>query len=141
MSASQIAQMPSRGLVSQRCPGINTLMPNQTRSFDGFHISYARSLPEYGCATTALVLAERVFFVLDGNHAEDMVAAALRAGLQGCIELFLERIHLANRLSEHRAAAGMTPDPFDLHVTTLHLIGQHNVDRIVAASVPPTILL
>lgn len=133
MSASQIAQMRSRGLVSQRCPGINTLMPNQTRCFDGFHISYARHLPEYGCPTTALVLGGRVFFVLNGNHAADMVDAAMRDGLQGCIDLFLERIHLANDLSEHPAAAGVAVDPFELHPTTLALLGHATVDRIVAA--------
>ena len=75
----------------------------------------------------------RVFFILNGYHADDMVDAAEQNGIQGCIGLFINRINLANQLSEHCMAVGMVADPFGLYQTTVELIGQQSVDRIVEA--------
>jgi hypothetical protein len=104
-----------------------------TRSFDGFYVSHARHISHYGCETTALVLQDRVFFVLNGNHADAMVGAATQGGIHGCIDLFIDRIGQANRFSEHCMAAGVVADPFNLRQTTLDLIGQSNIDRIARA--------
>lgn len=138
MTTSPTAQMMTSGFTNVRCPGTNELMPNLVRNFDGFHISYARHIREYGEPTTALVLGGRVFLVLSGNHAIDMIEAAQRDGVQGCIDLFIARIGQANRLSEHRAAVGIDEDPFGLYPTTLQMIGQHSIERISAALRSPT---
>ena len=127
-----IPQLPSRGLVSQRCPVTRELAPNRACAFDGFHISYNPRTADYGCATTALVLRGRVHFVLNGDHATDLIDAAEQHGIQGCIDIFIDRMHEANACSEHCMAAGVSADPFLLYPTTIDLIGQHNVDRIAA---------
>lgn len=126
-------QVINSGLASQRCPVTGEVMSNMTRSFDGFHISYARYLPHYGCDTTALVLNDRVFLILNGYHADDMVNAAVERGIQGCIDIFIDRIQQANNLSEHDMAVGLAADPFELYQTTVELIGQQNIDRLKQA--------
>jgi len=123
----------SSGFSAQQCPVTHEVMPNVTRNFKGFHISYARYLSHYGCDTTALVLQGRVFFILNGDHADALAEAAELSGIQGCIDLFIERIDQANRLSEHCMAIGLVADPFELYPTTLKLIGQHSIDRIAQA--------
>lgn len=51
----------------------NTILEGEN---DNFYLSYNSSISGYGCATTALVLSERghseVYFVLNGNHVDDM---------------------------------------------------------------------
>ena len=133
-TAMQTRIMIDRGFSTQRIPVTNEVMPNLTRNFKGFHVSYVRFIPHYGRDTTALVLQGRVFFVLNGDHAVDMVEAAERNGIQGCIDLFIERIDQSNEHSEHRMAVGVAADPFGLHATTLEMIGQDNVERIIAAA-------
>ena len=133
MTTTQTSASRSRALASQRCPVTNAIQPNRVRNFDGFHVSYNPHSADYGCDTTALVLQGRVFFVLNGDHAADLLDAAEQRGLQGCVDLFIARIDHANAISEHRMAVGAAPDPFGLQPTTLDMIGQRNVDRIVAA--------
>ncbi|APO97762.1 hypothetical protein BI312_24435 (plasmid) [Xanthomonas citri pv. citri] len=133
MNTSQISRNTANSLSSQRCPVTRQLATNRVRNFDRFHISYNNHTSDYGCVTTALVLDERVFFVLNKCHVREMVDAAERDGIQGCVDLFITRIHDANERSEHRMAAGLAADPFGLHRTTIDVIGQANVDRIAGA--------
>jgi len=133
MNTAPISGSNNRQLSSQRCPVTNALQPNRVRNFEGFHISYNPHRADYGCDTTALVLQGRVFFVLNGDHAADLLDAAEQGGLQSCVDLFIARIERANAISEHRMAVGAAPDPFGLQPTTLDMIGQCNVDRIAAA--------
>jgi tRNA1(Val) A37 N6-methylase TrmN6 len=105
-------------------------MPNRVRNVNRFHISYNNHAADYGCATTALVLNGRVFFVLNGDHVCEMIDAAERHGIQGCVDTFIERINDANDRSEHRMAAGPVADPFGFYRTAFDVIGQGNVDRI-----------
>lgn len=133
MHISSITDLAAHGFASVHCPVTHQVMPNMTRSFGDYAISYCGFLSHYGSDTTALVLQGRVFFVLNGYHAATLVAAAEEQGLQGCINLFIENIGQANRLSEHRMAACLIDDPFQLHGTTLAMIGQNNIDRIIAA--------
>lgn len=133
MNTSQISRHTANGLSSQRCPVTRQLTPNRVRNFDRFHISYNNHTSDYGCVTTALVLDGRIFFVLNGDHVREMVDAAERDGIQGCVDLFITRIHDANERSEHRMAAGLAADPFGLHRTAIDVIGQANVDRIAGA--------
>ena len=134
MNANNVAAMAAAGLAPGRCPITRRLMPNITRNFPGYHVSYARQSRDYGSDTTALVLDGRVFFILNGNHAAEMIEAALRGGIQGCLDVFTARIGRANALSEHRMAAGLADDPFELRDTTLRLIGQAGMNRIIAAA-------
>lgn len=133
MRTSTLNDLRSRGFSSEHCPVTRTVMPNMTRTFEGFHVSYCSDPCDYGCDTTALVLQGRVFFVLNGYHADALVDAAVQNGIDGCIAVFVQRIDQANRLSEHRMAAELVADPFSLYPTTRELIGQHGVDLIVRA--------
>ncbi|QRD62699.1 hypothetical protein H8Z72_22500 (plasmid) [Xanthomonas citri pv. citri] len=133
MSTSSISAARHRGLASQRCPATGELAPNRICEFGTFHISYNPHATQYGCETTALVLAGRVFFVLNGDHTDAMLSAAERNGIEGCIDIFVNQLHLASELSEHRMAVGISADPFALAPTALELIGQDNVARIAAA--------
>src|SRR5690349_15295328 len=72
MSTTQICRHAVSGLASQRCPPTRQLMPNRVRNVNRFHISYNNHAADYGCATTALVLNGRVFFVLNGDHVCEM---------------------------------------------------------------------
>lgn len=119
------------GFKNVRSPVTNELMPNMTRSYANFYISYARYLPHYGCDTTALVLGDRVFFILNGNHANEMKNLAEEKGIGGVIEYFITNINQANSWSEHKMAVGLSPDPFGLHDTALKILGQTIIDRIV----------
>lgn len=126
--------MAAAGLAPGRCPITRRLMPNITRNFNGFHVSYCRQSCDYGSDTTALVLDGRVFFILNGNHAVEMIEAAIRDGIQSCLDVFIERIDRANALSEHRMAAGLEEDPFGLRATTLRLVGQAGMERLITAA-------
>lgn len=128
-SISSTANRFTRGA----CPVTNVIAPNMTRTFTDFHISYNPSSADYGCDTTALVLSDRVFFILNGDFSERFAEASESKGLQGCIDLFIENIEKANRLSEHLMASGMNSDPFELGRTAREMLGQDNIDRIVQA--------
>ena len=119
---------------SSKCPVTHSPSPNVTRSFGAdFHISYNPRSSAYGSDTTAIVLQERVFFVLTGDHSEALCAAAAEHVVKGCIDYFAENITRANGNSEHLMATGLHSDPFNLLPTTLEVIGQEGVDRIAAA--------
>lgn len=133
MQIRAVSDLFDLGFKPQCCPVTYEVMPNMTRNFSGFHISYCRYMSHYDSATTALVLQGRVFFILNGYHADALVDAALQRGIQGCIDIFIERIQQANHCSEHRMAVGVAEDIFALYPTTLNLIGQDNINRIVDA--------
>ena len=133
MTTTQATRDSANGLSFQRCPVTRQLMPNRVRSFDGFHVSYNNSSSDYGCPTTALVLGGRVFLILNGDHAGDLIEAAELGGLPGCMDLFIERIASANSRSEHMAAFGLADDPFGLHATMHSLFGQGCMGRLATA--------
>ena len=124
------------GMTASTCPVTNARSPNVSRNFDGFHISYCNRSSDYGCPTTAIVLGGRVFFILNGNHAEPLCNAASDEGIQGCVDYFVENIGQANGYSEHLMATGVAGDPFDLFGTTLEIMGQDNINRIRQAISP-----
>jgi len=123
------------GMKGSFCPVTRSPSPNVTRSFaQGFTISYNSSSAGYGTDTTAIVIHERVFFVLSGDHAAALCAAADQSGIAGCVDYFVENIARANSFSEHLMATGVHDDPFGLMPTTLEVIGQDGVQRIAAAA-------
>ena len=131
---SSIPTLRSLGITGSSCPVTNVRHPNVSRSFSGFHISYCRQSTDYGCDTTAIVLDGRVFLILNGYHAEQLIHAATEKGIQGCVDYFVENISKANARSEHQMATGLVSDPFNLLGTALEVIGQHNIDRIAKAA-------
>lgn len=133
MRTASVTDLHSHGFSSNYCPVTRQVMPNMTRDFGNYHISYCRYQSHYGSDTTALVLQSRVFFILSGYHAHDLVEAAQEAGIHGCIAVFIDRIGQANPLSEHRMAVGFASDPFNLSETTRDIIGQGGIDRIRSA--------
>ncbi len=131
----RIATAAALGMKGSFCPVTRSPSPNMTRSFaPGFHISYNPSSADYGTDTTAIVIQERVFFVLSGDHAAALCAAADQSGIAGCVDYFVEHIAQANSLSEHLMATGVNADPFGLMPTALEVLGQDAVQRIAAAA-------
>lgn len=134
MRSSTHTNLRLAGMTGSSCPVTNVRAPNVARSFGEFSISYNSHRSDYGCDTTVIVLSGRVFFVLNGNHAVQLCLAASSNGIEGAVEYFIENISQANNRSEHRIATGISSDPFSLLPTTLEVIGQCNVDRIVKAA-------
>ena len=60
---------------------------NRVQNFGRFHISHNPSSASYGCDTTALVLNETVFLVLNGSHIKAMKDAASLGGIATLIKL------------------------------------------------------
>lgn len=129
------ATLASLGMKSSPCPVTGSRSPNVTRSIGAaVHISYNPSSAGYGCDTTAIVLRERVFFVLNGDHAGALCSAVEQHGVSGCVEYFVQNISQANGRSEHLMATGLAQDLFGLMPTTIEVLGQDAIARIASAS-------
>lgn len=130
-------QIRAAGFKAESCnvPGVNPT--NATMTFDGFHLSYNPYSHDYGSETTAIVLGGRVFFVLNGNHGEQLALAAKSGGVRACVDYFLAHLPQANAMSEHMMAAGLVKNPFQLIATTLEVLGKETfavlVNRLKAA--------
>ena len=62
-----------------------------------------------------------------------MTKAAVARGIDGCIDVFIDRIESASRHSEHKMAIGLTIDEFGLMPTAFAVIGEHNILRLLSA--------
>lgn len=133
MHTSTVTELYSKGFESQHCPATRQVMPNMTRVFKGYYISYAGYISEYGCATTALVLQGRVFMIINGNHALEMIEANEKSGIDGCVDVFIKYLAKVNHCSEHMMALGLIKDLWSLMPTAVEVLGQNNMDRITAA--------
>ncbi|MND11763.1 hypothetical protein D3C87_686460 [compost metagenome] len=115
-------------------PVINTQSVNSTTPCrDKHYLSFSQRTSDYGCVTTAIVMAGRLFFVLNGDHRQALDAISLSRGLQGCFNYFLEHLGEASIHSEHRIVAGEKKDLFGLTNTALETLGQQNIDRLTLA--------
>ena len=132
MANSEI-QLHDEGFRGYSVPVINTMAPNITKDFDGYHISYARYISEYGSDTTAIVINQSIFFVLSGNHASALNAISQSEGLQGCINYFIDNIDQANRLSDHLTVLGLEADIVDIKPMAEEILGQRNISRLAQA--------
>lgn len=104
-------------------PIVNTMSPNVVAITDTtFHLSYKSSCSDYGSDTTAIVLRNNVFFILNGDHKEALLALAETEGLPACMQYFIEHIAQANPLSEHRMAVLLDADMFGLNKTVSELL-------------------
>lgn len=95
--------------------------PNQVLLCDDYHVSYnSMDAWLYGCDTTAIVVNyDELFLILNGDHRDKLEEITETSGLQGCIDYFIENIHLANNRSEHSTK-----------FCKAEIIGQDNYDRI-----------
>lgn len=118
---------------SGRCPITNEVAPNSTLSKKDYHISYNPSAAHYGTNTTAIILDDRVFLILSGDHRNGLSTEGSDIGT--CLDYFISNIHLANPFSEHLMAVGLKKDPFKLAPTALKSFGQEGVDKLKAACV------
>lgn len=103
---------------------------NAVAQYQGYHMSYNPRSADYGCDTTAIVLGNRVYLILNGEHTHALNDAAASNGLLGCMDYFIEHIAEANPRSEHRMVAGKEPDVFSLAPTVLKLIGYEYMQRL-----------
>lgn len=115
---------------SSRCPITGSVSPNSVASFDQYHISYKPSSVHYGCDTTALVLRDTVFLILRGDHRKPLTEAP---DLQGCMEYFVENIHLAHPFGEHLQVTGLDIDHFKLTTTAEEVLGVETLGRLKQA--------
>lgn len=122
------------GMTGSACQVTRVLAPNVSRSFGDFSISYCRRSVDYGCDTTAIVLGGRVFLILNGYHAEQLIDAASVSGIQACVDYFAENIARANARSEHQMATGVVADLFGLYGTTLEVLGQQSIEKLAKAA-------
>lgn len=84
-------------------------VPNDTIDGNGFHISYNnRDRGIYGSDTTALVVGQSNFYILDGDHMQ-AYHAIIEEGLDACFEYFNENIELINRYSERPPEKSCAP--------------------------------
>lgn len=102
--------------------GMTITAPNTIDRHGDWHLSYNGSTAGYGCVTTALVLRERVFFVLCGDHRAAWGEAADDRGLTGALNYFMAHGDDAHRSSEHRMALGLVADPFDMASTLVDMV-------------------
>lgn len=115
------------------CPVTNVVTPNTTMRFDNFHLSYNASSADYGSDTTAIVVLDRVFFVLNGDHRKELSQASSENGIQGCVDYMIKNIDKTNFRSELQMVIGLQKDHFNLIQTAVEAMGQENVDRLKAA--------
>lgn len=113
-------------------PYTNQRTVNATCSFKGFDLSYNPSAADYGTDTTAIVLDQQIFLILEGNHKQQLLNAANELGLQGCVDYFILNIAQASSFSEHIAVIN-GQELFNLGKIGLQLLGKENVDRIAQA--------
>lgn len=118
------------GFKGSSCPITHTMSPNLTKSFSNFHISFNADEPHYGGPTTAIVLDQRVFFILNGNHGALLSECVEMDGLQGAIDYFIDHLHQASKFSEHLMATLLSEDVFSLHQTAIEVIGKDNIQRV-----------
>lgn len=126
------AQTP-QGFKGSLCPISHSPSPNVVKAFGPFNVSYNPSTQGYGIDTTAIVLDDHVFLILKGDHAAALDQACQRAGIEGCIDYFVDHINEAHKMSEHLMATGMIKDQFGLVPTTKRVLGQH-FDKLRIAS-------
>jgi hypothetical protein len=117
-------------------PVVNLPSPNSsTPYFGNLYFSYNdRDLFHYGCPTTAIVFNGSLFFILNGDHREELLALVDQGVLvDKVIDYFIAHLAEANDWSEHTYAARTVPDACNLYQQSLEALGQGNIDKLVGA--------
>lgn len=115
-------------------PMINIRSINaSTDDLGGFYLSYNPNHTGYGCDTTAIVLNECVFFILNGNHKAQLLDAFNRDGFQGVIDYFIDNLAQASHRSEHYSVVNQERSVLPPSKTVLELLGKTNIERMAQA--------
>lgn len=101
---------------------------NAIKDNGNFHFSYNPSSSGYGTDTTAIVLDNNVFLILNGDHTKELNDIT---HIDEAIDYFVNNFKEVNRLSEHLMIVGLQEDCFGLTKTALKVIGQKNIDKIL----------
>lgn len=113
-------------------PIINQRTTNSVAGFEGFHLSYNPSSVDYGSDTTAFVIKQSLFLILNGDHKTDMHAAAEAGGIMGALDYFIANIGRANYRGSHKEAVYGDPH-FGGDKIALETFGEDGVARLRAA--------
>lgn len=119
----------------QRVPVTNELAPNTILNRGDYHISYNASAANYGSETTAIVLKNTVFLVLNGDHKKALQDISEEGGLQACFDYFLENIDSANGMSEHHPIL-KGDNTFNIAMWAEEFLGPDNIERLRQAAEP-----
>ncbi|WP_415912429.1 hypothetical protein [Neptuniibacter sp. QD37_11] len=131
---SEATDLMNAGFNPEVCPGTHEVMPNVTKTkSDSVHVSYCSRTIDYGCATTAMVFKGRVFFILNGNHAQAWDAAIDEGGVSAGLDYFIEHLAEANPHSEHRMAVGIDKDRYGLMASLQEVVGGEGIQRVFEA--------
>ena len=109
--------MKAQGFKHQTLPITNERTINSVLDFKDYHISHNPSAADYGTETTAIVISNRVFFILCGDYHKPLRDAANAGGLSECLRFFITNIKQAHAISEHKQATGRAADPWGLMPT------------------------
>ena len=81
--------------------GIPVSIRNSTWKGDGFHISYnSHDIALYGCDTTAIVVKNWNFYILNGDHTEQLIPL-IGEGLDACLKYFNQHPDQHNSMTVH----------------------------------------
>lgn len=91
---------PSQTPGTQFIAGIPLNIPNFTYDGKGFYISYNdRDSGVYGSDTTALVVNDSTFYILNGDHRMGY-SPLVDQGIDACVSYFYDNICQRNRYSD-----------------------------------------
>jgi hypothetical protein len=113
-------------------PIINQRTVNSVADFEDFHLSYNPSSVDYGSDTTAFVVKQSLFLILNGDHKAGMHAAAETGGVIGALDYYISNIDQANFRSSHKTAVYGDPHFSDDKIA-LDVFGEDGVARLRAA--------
>jgi hypothetical protein len=113
-------------------PIINQRTVNSVAGFKDFHLSYNPSSVDYGSDTTAFVVKQSLFLILNGDHKVAMHAAAETGGVMGALNYFIDNVARANFRGSHKEAVYGDPH-FGGDKIALEAFGEDGVARLKAA--------
>jgi hypothetical protein len=118
---------------SQSLPITNEMAPNTVSGYSGFHLSFNNRTAHYGCETTAFVLKNSVFLLLNGDHREQMDECAAAGGLQACFDYYVDNIHLANGMGDLQTVVKGCKSLGYVQDTAREALGEENLRKLQAA--------
>ena len=127
--------MKAQEFKHQTLPITNERTVNSVLDFKDYHISHNRSAADYGTETTAIVISNRVFFILSGDYRKPLRDAANAGGLSECLRFFIANINQAHDFSEHKQATGRAADPWELMPTLRYAVSLELFQAIFDASI------
>lgn len=119
-------------------PSFDVLSPNEVLKHSGFHISYLENSLDYGCPTTALVLNNTVFLILNGDHRQAYKDISNIEGceLQQSFDYFIAHIVDAHKMGDLTAII-LNDNRSNVANHALEYLGGDNIEKLKQAVVAP----